>query len=124
MGKMMKIVCASCKNEWQCMTGCGLSHALLQSVVREFPKETQDTVMEKAGEELPLFEFGFHLSACNGCGNIVSVPVLRFEEREEEYVGPCPVCQDDVAIITDMEDTVCPVCGNKTLLAEEIGRWD
>ena len=74
--------------------------------------------------ELPLFEFGFHLSACNGCGNIVSVPVLRFEEREEEYVGPCPVCQDDVAIITDMEDTVCPVCGNKTLLAEEIGRWD
>ena len=44
MGKMMKIVCASCKNEWQCMTGCGLSHALLQSVVRELPIEKQDTV--------------------------------------------------------------------------------
>lgn len=124
MGKMIKVACASCKREWQCLTGCGLSHALLQNVIREFPTELRDKIMEEAGEEFPIFEFGYQISICNGCENIVSVPVLKFAEGNMEYVAPCPLCRDAVSPIVDIDKAVCPVCENTTLLMEETGRWD
>lgn len=125
MGKMVKVACASCKREWQCMTGCGLSHALLQNVAQEFPEETGKKMMEEAaGEEFPAFEFGYCISVCGGCGNIVSVPVMRRGESGREYTGPCPVCGDGVSLIADIGGVSCPVCGNRTLTAEETGRWD
>lgn len=124
MGKMIKVACASCKREWQCLTGFGLSHALLQNVVREFPTELRDKIMEEAGEEFPVFEFGYQISICGGCENIVSVPVLNLEDGNAEYIGPCPVCGEDVSLIADIEEAVCPVCKNKALSAEETGRWD
>lgn len=50
MGKVVKIACESCKREWKCMTGCGLSHALLQDVLREFPEKMRGNIVEEAGE--------------------------------------------------------------------------
>lgn len=124
MGEVIKIACESCRSEWQCHIGCGLSHALLQDVVREFPKEIGKKIMEEAGEELPIFEFAYRISACGGCGNVVSVPVLKFEEKNAEYIGPCPVCGDGVSLIKDINDTGCPACKSKALKAESVGLWD
>lgn len=124
MGKMIRVACTSCKEEWECMTGSGLSHALLQNVIQEFSKETREKVMGEIGEELPVFEFGYRISVCSGCARIVSVPVLNLEDGNAEHIGPCPVCGEDVSLIADIEEAVCPVCKNKTLLAEETGRWD
>ncbi|MCX4339808.1 MAG: hypothetical protein OSJ72_09205 [Lachnospiraceae bacterium] len=124
MGKMIKVTCTSCKGEWECMTGCGISHALLQDVVREFPQEIGDKIRKENGEEFPIFDFGYQLSVCGDCRNAVSVPVLRFDEKDVEYMGPCPVCRGKAALVTDLEDAVCPVCGKKTLTAEETGSWD
>lgn len=124
MGEIKKVVCASCKREWQCMTGCGLSHALLQDVIREFPKETAERIMEETGGEVPFFTFGYRLSVCGGCGNVVSVPVLNLDEREGAYVGPCPVCKGEASLIADIDEAVCPVCKSKALEAETEGNWD
>lgn len=124
MGEINKVVCTSCKRKWQCMIGCGLSHALLQRVIREFPQETGEKIIEEAGEADPLFAFEYRLSVCGGCKNVVSVPVLKLEEREEEYVGPCPVCQGEVSLIADIDEAVCPVCNSKALEAETEGHWD
>lgn len=124
MGKIEKVVCASCKREWQCMTGCGLSHALLQDVLREFPEKMREKIVEEAGEEALIFEFGYQAVVCDGCMSIVGVPVLKLEDGDTEYVGPCPICQDAVSLISDINDTTCPVCKNKTLKAETVGYWD
>lgn len=106
------------------MTGCGLSHGLLQNVIHEFPKEIRDKIMEEAEEEFPVFEFYYQVSVCGGCGNIVSVPVLRLGEENTEYVGPCPLCKDTVSLIANISRAACPVCENTALFAEETGRWD
>lgn len=124
MGKIQRVACKSCNSEWECKTGCGLSHALLQDVMQEFPKEIGDKIMRVSGEEFPVFEFGYHISACSGCGKIVSVPVIRFAEEDVEYIGPCPVCGADVSLIVKIKEAVCPVCSQKTLMMEETGKWD
>ncbi len=124
MGKIVRVACAACKREWQCMTGCGLSHALLENVVQEFPAQIEKKVMEETAEDFPVFEFGYCISICGGCGSIVSVPVVKLEESHAEYVGPCPVCQGAVTLIADISEAACPACGEKTLIAEETGRWD
>lgn len=124
MGKVIKIACKSCKGEWQCLTGCGLSHALLQDVLREFPEEIREKIVEQAGEEEPIFEFGYQAAVCGGCMSIAGVPVIRLEDGDTEYIGPCPTCGDAVSLITDINDTACPVCKNKTLKAEIAGNWD
>lgn len=124
MGKIIKVACKSCKNEWECKTGCGLSHALLQDVLQEFPEEIRVKITEEIVEESPIFEFEYHISSCSHCGKIVSVPVIRFEEGDAEYIGSCPVCGNDVSLIPNIRKAICPVCSQKKLLAEETGRWD
>lgn len=124
MGKIEKVACASCKREWQCMTGCGLSHALLPDVVRAFPEEIGKKVMAETEEEFPVFEFGYRIAICGRCSNVVSVPVLKLEEKNTEYVGPCPVCGEEASLIADIVDAACPRCGKKRLWTEETGGWD
>lgn len=124
MGEIKRIVCASCKREWECRVGCGLSHALLKNVLCEFPEEIGDRVMVGPKEEFPMFAFGYHISTCAGCGNVVSIPVLRLEEQNAEYAGPCPICGDTVSLITDIEEAACPVCKSRALQEETEGYWD
>lgn len=124
MGNVIKIACESCKREWQCMTGCGLSHALLQDVLREFPEKMRGRIVEEAGEEEPIFEFGYQAAVCGGCMSLVGVPVLKLGDSDTEYVGPCPICGDAVSFAADLDDTACPVCKSKALKAETVGHWD
>lgn len=124
MGKVIKIACESCKSEWKCMTGCGLSHALLQDVLREFPEKMRGNIVEEAGEEAPIFVFGYQTAVCDRCRRMVGVPVIMLENSDTEYVGPCPVCGDVVSLAADINDTACPVCKSKALKAETVGNWD
>lgn len=125
MGQIMKITCTACKKEWECMTGCGLSHACLQDAAHEFVKEVAaDITREAEEEEFPVFDFAFHISKCDGCGSMVSVPVLQMMDCDAEYIGNCPVCGHEVELVTKIDNISCPVCGRVSLAAEESGLWD
>lgn len=125
MGKMVRVNCTACHKEWKCRTGCGLSHALLQDVIREFPYETGREIMKTAGgEDFPVFLFAYHTAVCDGCGSVVSVPVLELPDRGIEYTGSCPVCGGKAQPVGKIEEVPCPACGEKTLQEEETGGWD
>ncbi len=125
MGKNVSVNCTSCHKEWKCRTGCGLSHALLQDVTREFPYETGREIMKTAGGEVfPVFMFAYHTAVCGCCSNVVSVPVLEMPDRGIKYTGSCPVCGGKAQPVMNMEDVSCPACGEKTLREEETGLWD
>lgn len=124
MGKVMRVNCVSCHKEWECRTGCGLSHALLQDVIREFSHETGREIIKQAGaEEFPVFMFAYHIAVCGGCG-VVSVPVLELPDQGTEYTGRCPVCGGMVQPVKNLKNIPCPACGEKTLSENEAGSWD
>lgn len=125
MGSVNKITCGSCKREWQCMTGCGLLHARLEDVIREFPEETGREIAEQAGaEEFPLFDFAYRCAVCMQCRSVVGVPVLELPDQSKEYIGRCPICGGAAQPIADLQEAHCPICGKKTLEEEETGSWD
>lgn len=125
MGSVNKITCTACGKEWQCMTGCGLSHALLKDAAKAFPEETgKEIIRQCATEEFPIFAFAYQRAVCPECHGIVSVPVLRLPDKNREYIGNCPDCMGAVVLIEDLDDAACPVCGSKTLHEEETGYWD
>lgn len=121
----MRISCTSCRKEWKCNTGCGLSHALLRDVIREFPAETGREIMDAAGgEDFPVFLFEFQPAVCEGCGSVVGVPILELPDRGAVYTGSCPLCGSNVQPVKDLRNVPCPACGGMTLQEEEIGQWD
>lgn len=125
MGDIVKITCASCKEEWQGMTGCGLAHARLQDVISLFPEMVAQEIAEAVkGELFPAFEFAYDILACSRCGSIASVPVLRLTAKGKEYTGLCPVCGEKAERTTDIGVMQCPVCGKTALQEESIGHWD
>lgn len=125
MGAIVKVSCKSCRAQWSCRTGCGMWHGALERVAPLFPKDTENTIMKLAGDsECPMFDFGFHLAVCEGCGGVVSIPVLSFPESGVRYDGVCPDCGGVVRLIEDMQQACCPVCGKRELNALETGRWD
>lgn len=125
MGDIVKITCASCKEEWQCMTGCGLAHARLQDVISSFPETTAREIAEAVkGELFPAFEFTYDILTCSRCESMVSVPVLRLITDDREYTGLCPVCGEKTERTTDIDVMLCPVCGKAALQEDIIGHWD
>lgn len=125
MGSIVKVHCTSCHKEWNCQTGCGLKHAMLQDAVREFPVEMEREIMKKAGAEVfPAFIFARQIAVCEECGGVVSVPVLELLGSGQVYTGSCPVCGGMVKPVTAVEDTPCPACGERTLREEAVGNWD
>lgn len=125
MGRVMRIACVSCNKEWQCRTGCGLSHARLEDVLREFSNEISRKVPDRVRkEEFPIFDFAYHMAVCDICKDVVSVPVLRLADGDLEYSGTCPVCRKEARRISDTDAADCPVCGKRMRQPEEIGRWD
>lgn len=125
MGSINKITCGSCQREWECKSGCGLLHARLEDVVREFPEEMgREIISQTDGEEFPIFDFAYQSAVCTGCRSMVGVPVLTFADKNKEYVGRCPICGGAAWPAADLGDVCCPVCGKKALEEEEIGSWD
>ena len=125
MGSISKITCGSCRKTWKCLNGCGLLHARLEDVIREFPEEMgREIVMQAGAEDLPLFDFAYQNAVCTECSNMVGVPVLELADGNKKHIGQCPVCGGVVQLITDLNDVCCPACGKKALKEEEAGIWD
>ena len=105
MGSISKITCSSCRKTWKCLNGCGLLHARLEDVIREFPEETgREIVMQTGAEDLPLFDFAYQSAVCTECSNMVGVPVLELSDGNKKHIGQCPVCGGGVQLITDLND--------------------
>ncbi|MCM1123716.1 MAG: hypothetical protein NC416_14125 [Eubacterium sp.] len=125
MGTIRKITCSTCKNEWQCMEGCGLAHGRLTAAAGVFSEEVRRDIAGKVGDEkFPIFDFKYRISACDQCGNMVSVPVLNLMDHDAEYMGVCPVCGSTAGTAAYSDGTPCPSCGAETLTSEEVGHWD
>lgn len=125
MGAVVKVFCESCHAEWNCNTGCGMLHGMLENVAPLFPKDVADALMQyTGGDERTAYDFGFQPAVCGHCGGIVSVPVLRLPDGGGQHVGLCPNCGKGVRPIKVMAKTHCPVCKKNTLKTLETGRWD
>ena len=125
MGAVVKVFCESCHAQWNCHTGCGMQHGMLENIVSLFPKDVADTLMKYAGcDESPAFDFAFRLAVCRYCNGIVSVPVLKMLESGTQYMGICPDCGNEVGLIKDLTKKHCPVCKRSVLKTLETGRWD
>lgn len=124
MGEIKKISCRACGRDWQVQTGCGLQHGMLENVVSAFPKAMQKGIYKSVEDmEFPIYDFSYRLAHCDYCCRIVSVPVFTSMEKTS-FIGGCPVCGHDTELIQNIEETICPVCGQKTLQEEETGLWD
>ena len=108
MGAIVKISCTSCDSQWTRQTGCGI----LQLDAYE------------ADTELPMFDFGYRLAVCEGCGEVVSVPVIKLLDKGKEYTGVCEKCGGQAELIDNIGETKCPVCHKLSLSEEDYGFWD
>lgn len=142
MGRMYAISCKNCGERWECKTGCGLMHGRFSHAVEAFPEEIRGTIQaDMSGCPLVLFDFGYQVTGCRHCGNVVSVPVLKLIEKERVIVGPCPECGELIGaeelwtgqsdeMSTDQPDERriegcdCPACQEKALSVQLIGLWD
>lgn len=125
MGVITNVACGACEAQWQCETGCGITHGEIGNIIPLFPKETAKEIEADIGTAaFPAFEFAYRLSVCEHCGSIESVPVLKLPDSGKEYAGVCRKCWKDTQLIEEIEDTPCPVCHKKALTMEDAGMWD
>lgn len=125
MGELKKITCKACKTQWECRTGCGLSHGKLKWVAELYPDNVKSEIQNQIKEnEFIPFQFDYRLSYCQGCHSIVSVPFLRLEADGREYVGSCGQCGKRTELLDKIEKAECPICHETALWAEDIGQWD
>lgn len=125
MGEIVKVACSSCRADWQCITGCGIMHGTLESVVAIYPEDIRKEIKECVGDTMfPLYEFGFRLSHCEHCNSITSVPVLALPDIHKEFIGNCSKCGHKTELIGTLESIPCPVCHKESLSAKETGMWD
>ncbi len=122
MGAIQIITCNNCKRNWQCKTGCGILHSRIDFAARDFPEDTARQIRAEAAlHPHALFRFGYQVTGCPHCKNIVSVPVLSMRDTDSTYIGPCPECGGTVQ---PENVSVCPVCGRSELSVREVGMWD
>ncbi len=125
MGAIVKISCMSCDSQWTRQTGCGILHGTLSAVKGFFPERTRQKLdAYEADTELPMFDFGYRLAVCEGCGEVVSVPVIKLLDKGKEYTGVCEKCGGQAELIDNIGETKCPVCHKLSLSEEDYGFWD
>lgn len=142
MGKVYMISCKNCGEKWEGKTGCGLMHGRLSYAMEAFPEEMRRAIQADMSEcPLALFDFGYRITSCHHCGNVVSVPLLKITEKGKIIVGPCPECGEMIRAeelwmgqsdaMSDgqpderrIEECDCPACQEKELSIQLIGLWD
>mgnify|MGYP003303903736 CR=1 FL=1 len=127
MGKVQRISCKACETSWQCETGLGRGHLMLESVASCFSSPVQEELLDygKMRNILPGFRFSYQLAGCPICRKVVSVPVILWGEPERLTVGECPMCDGTVQTFSELNTETCPSCHEKGMLqTEEIGLWD
>ena len=125
MGMIRQLTCPSCHKTWQICTGHGMRHGTLGRVMEVFSEDIQREIAAgAAGGWLPLFHFDYRTAICGQCRDVVAVPVLRLIEKDQTYVGTCPVCGGEAEIFADDSPITCPSCQGGLLKIQESGRWD
>lgn len=120
MGSIKKCMCATCGYSCELKTGHGITHSTVESVLPVFNEEIQRHIRTAVkGQEFPYFSFNYRIMICNSCKSFVSVPEIELEN--ETIIGDCPVCGSCEGL-SDVLD--CPRCGDKTVVTNNIGRWD
>ena len=125
MGEIVKMVCGKCGHGWQCRTGCGVTHARLDSVIPFFNEETQNNILRQTEKQkIPLFSFEYKPAYCYRCSDIVSVPVLQLIKEDASYIGECPKCSTTIEAEYLKEKLVCPICEGRDFDVIREGLWD
>ncbi len=125
MGVTVKISCTCCKAQWQCQIGCGITHGELKQVTALFSEDVQKEIKNCIGEAMfPWFDFHYQLSYCKQCNSIESIPYLDLGDSHTKFIGKCAKCGQETELIENIENLPCPVCHEKSLIAEETGSWD
>ena len=125
MGRISEFVCPSCHESWEVQIGHGMGHAVLESVLDEFPPDIRRKILaDVQGEEYPAFEFNYHPAVCWQCRKVVAVPVIYLHLAGHTYTAPCPDCGGLAAAQAEDAEILCPHCGKGTLAEEDTGRWD
>lgn len=125
MGRINKYTCPSCNISWQVRLGHGMGHAVLESVLDEFPADIRQKILtDTEGEQIPVFEFNYRPAACRRCKKLVSVPTIYLRQRGYTYSAACSECGSDVSIIDEGTEIACPYCEKGVLLVQETGNWD
>lgn len=123
MGEMNKISCRSCGKSWEYRSGCGIRHSSLNAVAGVFEDAVAQQLLQYASENpFPIFQFSYMPAMCSHCKSIVDIPFL--ELNGEQFSGSCPLCEHKVEVVTDIENTRCPVCSVVDFEQSTIGHWD
>lgn len=124
MGSIVKIICSSCHEEWDCKVGCGLLHGKLENAAEAYPEEIRKNILTYAAQtQFPQFDFSYQTALCEECLDIVSVPVMRLSQINMKYIGSCEACGKTVKLIEDVRQLNCPKCKG-ILKTENAGQWD
>ena len=70
MGVMIRVSCRSCKEDWQCRTGCGMMHGNLENAAASYPAEIRKEIYANVQGEYPLFDFSYQPARCMYCHGI------------------------------------------------------
>lgn len=124
MGEIRTITCKSCGREWELQTGSGLQYGRIEKAASVFPENLQRGILKSMSDmEVPIYDFAYRPAYCEYCCQLVSIPVLTPMEKQG-FIGGCPICGRQAELIQSVEQTPCPVCGEKALWEEETGTWD
>lgn len=125
MGLIKEFRCSSCCKTWKIFTGHGKNHGILNQVLGAFPSDMKkEIIADIKGDLEPLFLFNYQTAVCHQCQSLSSVPVLRFLETEQSYMGKCPLCGGEAKILEDDSHILCPQCQKESLSVQEVGHWD
>lgn len=128
MGVINKATCKACEKSWNYKLGCGINHCNLDVVLDVYDEETKSQVkMKTKDDKIPLFSFNYCRGVCNVCKAIVGVPVLKLLNSNTSYIGRCKGCGNEVDLLEgsdNLDDAVCPQCGEKNIEDISTGLWD
>lgn len=94
MGRIEQVSCSKCNASWQCNVGYGFQ-----------------------------VYSPYQMACCRNCKAIISVQDSD-ENKADKDIFLCPECGEKVELIENIEDAECPVCRQKSLRSQDVGRWD
>lgn len=105
-----------------------MMHSSLAAAAKAFPEELCEKIQSECeAKAKPDYTFGFRLSLCKSCRQIVSVPsvtIHRDPNQTAAYTAPCPDCGRETIQIDDLAQTKCPFCQEQALKEQTDGLWD
>lgn len=126
MGEIIRYHC-TCGYDVELSVGSGLNARnknIIQSIFSE--EELREFLSLDEVKGLISYELRNELAVCQTCKQLITVPCLHYRiESEEEcsMLGKCPQCMNEVSILSEMEDVLCPHCENHMKM-DKVGYWD